>query len=521
MPPLAPALSSERSTLLHTASERLANLSATIVSQPTPTLNLTALRISIADIGRLLTTTAPAGTNSTADLPFNEQGPIVTANVHGGNLTIAIVSSATSAAPFILSNGIDVSIRLNASAAAPRAVLLYTGDVAAAIANAEATDSSVPRDAELISALVEVLPLDDSAGGEQPTHAADASLADAVSIGFALLTPMPTGGGECDEATLFGSVPAHRSCVSGCCSQPPASSERTLVGNATNEDTSPGPDGRVCMCSPRFGVEARGALCNWTVHCGAVGAADGRLESACTTKHVDGDVQVCECRAVGAIGVFAHQILPQLTLGGLFGSEGSSDGGAHSASSAHITIVMLAFCAATAGALVVTFWAYVRDREHMWQARPPPWLRPPAGGTWTFSTLWWHNWKLYHKVARIVYVVPGHVAHTRAQNVQLLILQLQLLAVGVCYLLGCAHAPHHHPTHRTAPAHTAAVHCSRALTRRLSATPGSHRAAPSSVHVHRRCSRLSLCRYGPLQSSSSCASPSAAACCVARCVTSS
>lgn len=66
---------------------------------------------------------------------------------------------------------------------------------------------------------------------------------------------------------------------------------------------------------------------------------------------------------------------------------------------------------------------------------PPEWLRQPPAG-WTMRSLFWHNVRRYHNLIRLFYVVPAHTANTRTQAFQLLLLQLQLTAVGVVIVLG-------------------------------------------------------------------------------------
>jgi hypothetical protein len=137
--------------------------------------------------------------------------------------------------------------------------------------------------------------------------------------------------------------------------------------------------------------------------------------------------QRCECRKLGAVAIFAHSIAPANNIFSMLGQRPSrgtvstASGPLPSGAQALVWCLLVAGLFAT---FALTLTAHRRDAaEPSVDVQPPPaWLRPPALG-WSVGTLYLHNVRLYHLAARPCHVVPGHVAYTRAQNVQLVGLQ--------------------------------------------------------------------------------------------------
>ena len=316
--------------------------------------------------------------------------------VCGGEIALVILSASRSMP--VTEAGVDMSVQQPLNATSHHvAIAVYSGRVPVNIQSYSSSHTEAEQeDGRLVSGtLVEVATLGND--GTELSWEQSPNL----RLRFPLARPLPFGGGPCEEPPLFGSVPSSVACVAGCCRQSNASSAR------------------LCECSDWHGlqVSTRGLLCDLEVRCRDV-RHDKSLGRGCTMQRSSDDFQVCDCRASGTWGVVAHTMVPATTFSTFMRSNEAAKAPSfvtESQAAAHHAGALCTLLLAIALALALTVVARLLDRQEIWVSKPPAWLRAPADG-WRFLSLLRHNVKLYHAVIRIAHVVPGHVAHTRAQK---------------------------------------------------------------------------------------------------------
>ena len=270
---------------------------------------------------------------------------------------------------------ITSSAGTNASTLPAMGAIVFSGDVARAVADAAlAADSTTGGGAGggagsggpilISSSIIDIFILESNASSVPPG---------VVEISLPLAVSAPFGGGRCEEPSLFGDVhnPA-AACVAGCCLPP---------------DGSPTP---TCQCSRS--PEARGAFCDVALECSRI-ANGARDTEACHVKELASDVrEVCVCRVIGTVGIFAQQIAPATTLQILLDDPEVLTTWLRTMD-ADWPASLIALSLAMLGALCITLQAYVLDRRCLWVRCPPRWWSPHEDG-WRFATLFVHHLKL-------------------------------------------------------------------------------------------------------------------------------